>query len=98
MYYIYILKSIKKPGAIYIGYTTDLKSRLEKHNDPKNKGYSKRFAPWTIETYIAFTQVEDAKNFEKYLKSNSGKAFMRKRLISNQFKEALKKFNSGRVK
>ena len=39
-----------------------------------------------------------AKDFERYLKSSLGKAFMNKHLISNHFKEALKKFNNGRVK
>lgn len=96
MYYAYILKSKKQAGAIYIGYTSDLKKRLPEHNDPMYKSYSKRFAPWEIESYFAFTTEQQAKNFEVYLKGNSGKAFMRKRLISETFKKALKKFNNGR--
>jgi len=96
MYYTYILKSLKIPGAIYIGYTSDLKSRLESHNSPENQGYTKRHAPWEVESYLAFTEEGDAKRFEVYLKSSSGKAFMRKRLISNQFREALAEFNNGR--
>ncbi len=98
MYYTYILKSIKTSGAIYIGYTSDLKSRLSQHNSPNNNGYSKRHAPWVVETYVAFSDEKDAKKFELYLKSNSGKAFMKKRLISNQFKEILEQFNNGRNK
>jgi len=96
MNYTYILKSLKTSGAIYIGYTADLKSRLSQHNRPDSKFYSRRHSPWVVESYIGFTLERDAKNFETYLKSNSGKAFLRKRLISNQFKEALKKFNNGR--
>jgi len=96
MYYTYILRSIRTHGAIYIGYTNDLKSRLENHNSEKNNGYTKRHSPWEIESYLAFTEEEDAKRFEMYLKSNSGKAFMRKRLISNHFKDALVEFNNGR--
>ena len=96
MYYTYILKSSRQAGAIYIGYTSDLKTRLKQHNDHANNNYSKRFAPWTVETYLAFTEETQAKEFEIYLKSNSGKAFMRKRLLSKDFKEALKKFNNGR--
>ena len=96
MYYTYILQSLRQAGAIYIGYTGDLKNRLKQHNDPESKNYSKRFAPWKIETYLSFSEKSEAQRFEIYLKSNSGKAFMRKRLLSNSFKEALKKFNNGR--
>jgi len=49
MYYTYILHSLKVPGAIYTGYTSDLKARLADHNSPQNSGYSKRHAPWQIE-------------------------------------------------
>lgn len=96
MYYTYILKSLKQLGAVYIGYTKDLKVRLVQHNDQKYLSYSKRFAPWAIESYFAFAYLDQAKDFEKYLKSGSGKAFMRKRLISISFKEALVRFNNGR--
>ena len=96
MYCTYILKSLKVPGAIYIGYTSDLRSRLARHNSSQNSGYSKIYAPWEVESYTAFNEEADAKRFEVYLKSSSGKAFMRKRLISNQFKEALAGFNNGR--
>jgi predicted GIY-YIG superfamily endonuclease len=98
MYYTYILRSIKQPGAIYIGYTKDLRLRLHFHNNPARKDSTKRYCPWVIESYFAFTAEQNAKDFERYLKSNSGKAFMRKRLISGEFKEALKKFNNGRLK
>jgi predicted GIY-YIG superfamily endonuclease len=88
------LKSIKNPGAIYIGYTSDLKRRLSQRNDPRNTGYTKRHAPWEIESCLAFSEEDDAGRFETYLKSSSGKAFMRKRLISDQFKKDLKVFNN----
>ncbi|MFH1749715.1 MAG: GIY-YIG nuclease family protein [bacterium] len=98
MHYTYILKSKSQQGAIYIGSTHDLEIRLARHNDPANKKYSRRYAPWDVETYIGFQTIEEAERFEKYLKSNSGKAFMRKRLLSGNFKESLKKFNNARGK
>jgi predicted GIY-YIG superfamily endonuclease len=98
MYYTYILRSVKNPGAIYIGYTGDLEARIAQHNSLQNNGYTKRYAPWVLETHLASSEEEDAKRFELYLKSSSGKAFMRKRLISNQFKEAMEKFNNGKKK
>jgi len=95
MYYTYILRSRKIPGAIYKGYTKDLKSRIAQHNVATGK-YSSKYAPWDIETYIAFSDEKQAKDFETYLKSSSGKAFMHKRLISNSFKKVLNEFNNGR--
>jgi putative endonuclease len=97
MYYVYILKSIRQPGAIYIGYSKDLKSRLLEHNSGKS-AHTAKYRPWVVESYSAFTEEVDAKRFEKYLKSSSGKAFMKKHLISDQFKKALGEFNNGRNK
>ncbi len=98
MYFTYIIKSNITPGAIYIGSTKNLNSRLAQHNDPKNHGYTKRHAPWVIETYLAFSEEQDAKRFELYLKSGSGKAFMKKRLISKSCREALEKYNAEKQK
>jgi|SRR3989344_926909 len=96
MYYTYILRSTKQKGSIYIGSTADLKKRLLEHNNGAGVGHTKKYAPWEIETYIAFSNSHEAKEFERYLKSNSGKAFLRKRLISPKFKIAVAKFNNGR--
>ncbi len=96
MYYTYILKSKKQPGAIYIGSCSDLSKRLLQHNDRDNVGYTKRYRPWEIETFLAFNSLNEAESFEKYLKSSSGKAFMHKRLLSQRFNLELKRFNNGR--
>jgi len=98
MFYVYILKSKLQPGAIYKGYSEDLAKRLKQHNDPKNKGYSRLYAPWAVETYFAFSNIKKAKKFEKYLKSSSGHAFMNKRLLSDEFKRALTKFRDEKKK
>ena len=95
MFYVYILRSRKQKGAVYIGQTKDLKKRVFEHNAQQST-YSKKYAPWLLETYISFTEEKDAKSFETYLKTNSGKAFMRKRLISADFREAMSEFNNGR--
>lgn len=95
MHYVYILRSKSTPGAIYVGETSDLKSRLKQHNNSENY-FSKRHAPWEVETCLAFTNKADAKNFEEYLKVGSGNAFMKKRLLSKNFREAMSKYNNGR--
>ena len=79
-YYIYILQSIDTPQKYYVGYTTNLSRRIFEHNN-KSQIYSKRYAPWKLITKIVFSDLELAEKFEKYLKTPSGKAFMKKRLI-----------------
>ena len=96
MYYTYILRSIKTPGAIYIGSTPDLESQLIRHNSLQDEGNTGKNIPWEIESYIAFAQKKDAKKFEVFLKSGPGKDFMKKRLLSNQLREDLEKFKNAR--
>jgi putative endonuclease len=79
LHYVYILKSEKAPSKFYIGRTEDLNSRLNEHN-LGNVTYTSNLTPWKIKTYIAFTDEEKAVEFEKYLKSPSGRAFSKKRL------------------
>lgn len=80
MYYVYILKSINFPKQIYTGSTPDLKQRLKSHNEGANK-HTGKFRPWKIIWYAAFINRKQAERFEKYLKTSSGIAFKRKRLI-----------------
>ena len=80
MYYVYLLRSIPAPDQTYIGYTTDLNTRLKAHNHGKSK-HTAKYKPWELVTYTAFSEQSKALSFEKYLKSHSGKAFARKRLL-----------------
>lgn len=57
--------------------TEDLAERLKAHNAHKTTHTSK-FAPWRIETAVAFRDKFKAIAFEKYLKSQSGRAFAKK--------------------
>ncbi len=82
MYYVYILKSLNAKNKIYIGATSNLKIRLKSHNEGHST-HTKKFKPWEIETYIAFSNKINALKFEKYLKSGSGKAFLKRRLITS---------------
>jgi len=79
MYYVYILKS-SKSGKLYYGYTKDLKRRVKEHMEGKSK-YTKGHLPIKLFYYSAFEKMPTAKDFELYLKSGSGKAFVYKRLV-----------------
>ena len=80
MYYVYILRSVSFPDETYTGITQDLRQRLSDHNAGKSPHTSK-FMPWTIACYFAFPGKTTAYGFETYLKSHSGRAFARKRLL-----------------
>ena len=78
MYCVYFLRSLKNPPKIYVGYTNNLKQRLEKHNSGGSI-YTKNDRPWKLITYVAFDSEEKALDFEKYIKVGSGYAFAKKR-------------------
>lgn len=79
MKYVYILRSQSDPERFYTGCTSDLKQRLKDHNSGKVPHTSK-FMPWALKTYVAFSDENQAIQFESYLKTASGRAFAKKRL------------------
>ena len=82
MYYVYILISQKDKSKFYIGYTDNLNRRLEQHKNAPPSSYTHRYSPWEIETYIAFSNKKLAEEFETYLKTHSGRAFLKRRLAA----------------
>ena len=76
-YYVYSLRSRAHPDRYYIGRTNNLKLRLGAHNRGE-VAYTSTFLPWDIEVAIAFRDEQKAVAFEKYLKSQSGRAFAKK--------------------
>jgi putative endonuclease len=79
MHYVYLLQSETHAAQRYVGLTSDLKKRLATHNAGKSPHTSK-FVPWVLVTYLAFSDEQKARTFERYLKSGSGHAFASKRL------------------
>lgn len=81
MFHTYILRSINNPSKIYKGFTSlEITERLKEHNRG-NVNYTKNFMPWEIIWTASFKSKQLATDFEKYLKTASGIAFSRKRLI-----------------
>lgn len=75
-WYVYILKCRdKKP---YTGYTQNLQDRLSRHNRGSVPATKNR-RPIELLTYIAFTNKYQALEYEKYLKTGSGRAVLYKR-------------------
>jgi predicted GIY-YIG superfamily endonuclease len=80
MYIVYILASKQYLNRIYIGLTEDNSQRFDEHNSGKSS-YSKKYGPWGLRTYITFDKRKSAVDFEKYLKSGSGFAFLKKHFL-----------------
>ena len=80
MYYVYFLKSLNSSFR-YVGYTSDLKRRIEEHNNGMNKS-TKPYRPFEIDAYIAVKTEKLAIDLEKYFKTGSGIAFSRKRILT----------------
>jgi len=75
MHYVYLLHCAD--NEMYTGCAQDLKARMERHS----KGHvpaTKNRRPLNLVSYVAFQDKYRAFEFEKYLKSGSGRAFIKK--------------------
>jgi len=74
MIYVYLLDSIRFTNEYYVGLTNSLKERLKQHNEGIST-HTAKFRPWRL---VGFVDEGDARRFEKYLKSGSGREFSRR--------------------
>lgn len=81
MFYTYILRN-HKTNRYYIGYSNNLKNRLEEHINGNVKS-TKSNLNYQLEWYCAFKTENQAIAFERYLKTGSGIAFMKKRFFKS---------------
>jgi predicted GIY-YIG superfamily endonuclease len=77
--YVYILQSEADPQRFYTGLTDDLRTRVKHHNSGRIIHTSK-WKPWRLKTYIALSDRSRAAQLKRYLKSASGRAFIKSRL------------------
>jgi putative endonuclease len=78
MFYVYVLNSFKDT-QLYIGYTRDLKRRIEEHNNGKSVSTKNR-RPLKLVYYEACLNQKDAMHREKYLKTTYGHRYLKNRL------------------
>lgn len=71
MYFIYVIESQLNKKR-YVGFTNDLKIRLNEHNLGKTKS-TKAYKPWEIIYYEEVLTRVEARKREKYLKSAAGR-------------------------
>ena len=75
MYYVYAILSETR-NYIYVGLTNDVNRRLAEHNNGYNKT-TKAYRPFKLILTEKFENRTDARTREKYLKSGSGKEYIR---------------------
>jgi putative endonuclease len=80
MYYTYVLHS-EKDGRFYIGFSKDLKLRLEEHVKGRVDS-TKHRRPLKLIYYEACLTQEDATKREKYFKTYNVRRFIHQRLKS----------------
>lgn len=79
MFYVYLLQSLSHPAKKYVGFTDDLKQRLEIHN-AGGSAYTKPYTPWKVVALLGVESKEQALRLEKYLKTGSGSIFAKRHL------------------
>jgi putative endonuclease len=76
MYYVYGLYS-PEYKKIYVGFSSDLESRLFYHNNPVKNCYTSRYRPWIIIYTEALPDKRSAMHREKQLKTAKGRLFIK---------------------
>jgi len=82
MYWTYVIKS-QSTGKLYKGHTNDLNRRMKEHNEPgedKRKYTHKDPGPWELVYSEKYPSRAKAMKREKYLKSGTGREWLKKKL------------------
>ena len=75
--FVYLLRSESDPQRHYVGLTSDVPMRLRWHNAGQNTHTAQR-RPWSLVVSLEFATESGARQFERYLKSGSGRAFAKR--------------------
>ena len=74
---VYVLKSANPKTHYYVGHTHDVTARLADHNAGRCP-HTARYRPWQLHVTIDLLDEQRAVDFERYLKSGSGRAFAKR--------------------
>jgi len=91
MFWIYLLEN-QNDKSWYIGYTSNLKTRLKQHQggygsqttrEKRSRVDGSLYAKdWKIIYCEGYLNIQDAKGRERFLKSGSGRKYLKKQLIN----------------
>ena len=72
--FVYVLRSGEAAPRYYVGLTGDVRQRLAWHNDGRC-GHTAKYRPWRTHVVLNSRTRNTRQDFERYLKSGSGRAF-----------------------
>ena len=72
--YVYVLQSELDAERHYTGMTDDLGDRVRRHNAGECE-HTTKFRPWKVRVAVASAERALAAEFERYLKTHSGRVF-----------------------
>jgi predicted GIY-YIG superfamily endonuclease len=75
--FVYVLKTADPNPHFYVGRTSDVRSRLADHNAGRCR-HTARYRPWQLHITVELPDEQRAVDFERYLKSGSGRAFAKR--------------------
>ena len=81
-WFVYILQSSLKK-FVYVGSTNNLVRRLRQHNDGDVQS-TKAYRPLEIVAYVAVSTEKKARELERYFKTGSGKAILKRRILTEK--------------
>ncbi|MBI4099171.1 GIY-YIG nuclease family protein [Candidatus Parcubacteria bacterium] len=79
MYNVYVLENATDKG-LYIGHTNNLKRRLREHRTGSGGRTTSLKRAWRLIYFEAYVNKSDAFGREKFLKSGSGRKYIKKQL------------------
>ena len=79
-YFVYMLKSLGKDPVTYVGYTNDLKKRINLHNNSKGAKFT-RGRKWKLIYKEKLNSKKEAISREYYIKKNRS---LRKKIEKNK--------------
>jgi putative endonuclease len=75
MFTVYVLTN--KVGKRYVGHTSDVKRRLNEHNNT-GIGFTSKHRPWVLSYTEEYESRSEAMIREKFLKTGKGREFIDK--------------------
>lgn len=78
-YFVYLLAS-ERNQLRYVGITDNVNRRLEVHNSG-GSSFTAPHRPWRLVVAVEFPTELRARQFERYLKTGSGRAFAKRHFV-----------------
>lgn len=78
-HYVYVLEN-QDDKSLYIGYTTDIRKRINDHSSGKGARTTRLKKNWKLIYTELYLDKFDALGREKFLKGGSGRKYLKKQL------------------